>query len=188
MSTSSSDPGDAIVDSAAPLLPPPDTAATAIDPHPLTEPAGTDQTVSSTPIRARPGDLTARWRTMVGAAWVVAFFAYAAVWQASVQIGIGTWWLGPRAQPTSVVVRVLPFVLCLVLAMCAVYNTPRLVRLSAVGVLLAAVGALPDFSRSIGLGVTEMVIAALLGVVTAAATTGRYRQAPATEAPPPPTT
>jgi ABC-type uncharacterized transport system permease subunit len=108
---------------------------------------------------------------------MAAFFAYAAVWQASVEIGIGTWWIGPRAQPTNVAVRVLPFVLCIAMAMCVVYNVPRLLRLSAIGVGLAAVGSVPDFSRSTGLAVTELLIAVLLGIITAAAFTGRYRLA-----------
>lgn len=122
----------------------------------------------------------------MGAAWTAAFFAYAAVWQASVQIGIGTWWVGPRAQPTNIAIKVLPFALCLALAICAVYNAPRLLRLSAAGVVVATLGALPDFSRSAGLAITELLIAAMLGIVTAAATTGRYRRAPATDSPPPP--
>ena len=109
---------------------------------------------------------------------MVAFFAYAAVWQASVEIGIATWWIGPRAQPTNLAVKALPFMLCITMAMCVVYNAPRVLRLSALGVVLAAAGALADFSRSNGLAVTELLIAALLGVVTAAAVTGRYRLAP----------
>lgn len=122
----------------------------------------------------------------MGAAWIAAFFAYAAVWQASVQIGIGTWWVGPRAQPTNILIKVLPFALCLALAICAVYNAPRLLRLSAAGAALAALGAIPDFSRSVGLAITELLIAAFLGLATAAAVTGRYRRAPTTDPPPPP--
>ena len=44
---------------------------------------------------------------------------------------------------------------------------------------LAAIGAIPDLSRSTGLGVVELVIAGLLGLVTVAALTGRYRLVPA---------
>ena len=132
-------------------------------------------TAGPTLVRARPGDLTMRWRMLLGAAWIAAFFAYASVWQASVQIGIGTWWTGPRAQPPIFIIRVLPFLLCLAIALCVIYNTPRLLQTSAAGVVLAAIGALPDFSRSPGLGTAELVIAGLLGVVTAAAFTGRYR-------------
>ena len=111
-------------------------------------------------------------------AWIIAFFAYAAIWQASVQIGIGTWWIGPRAQPTPTVVKVLPSLLAISMAMCAIYNVPRLVRLSAMGVLLATIVAIPDFSRSISLGVAELLVAGMLGVVTLVALTGRYRLVP----------
>ena len=130
------------------------------------------------PFGARNGDLTPRWRYVLAAAWVIAFFAYAAIWQASVEIGIGTWWIGPRAQPTHTVVRVLPSLLSISMAMCAIYNVPRLLRVSAAGVVLATCLAIPDFSRSIGLGVAELVIAGLLGLVTAAALSGRYRLVP----------
>ena len=133
---------------------------------------------SLAPIGTRPGDLTGRWRVVLAVAWVLAFFAYAAIWQASVEIGIGTWWIGARAQPTPTFVRVLPSLLSISMAMCAIYNVPRLVRLSAFGVVLATIVAIPDFTRSIGLGVAELVIAGLLGVVTVAAGTGRYRLAP----------
>ena len=64
------------------------------------------------------------------------------------------------------------------IALCAIYNVPRLVRLSAMGVLLAAIVAVPDFSRSISLGVAELIIAGMLGLVTVAALTGRYRLVP----------
>jgi hypothetical protein len=64
------------------------------------------------------------------------------------------------------------------MAVCAIYNVPRLVRLSAMGVVLATIVAIPDFSRSIGLGMAELLIAGMLGLVTAAALTGRYRLVP----------
>lgn len=99
------------------------------------------------------------------------------------QIGIGTWWIGPRAQPTNIVVKLLPFLLCLAVLVCVVYNVAHLVQISAIASGLAAVGAIPDFSRSVGLGAAEMIVAGLLAVVTATALTGRYRAAPS--APPP---
>jgi hypothetical protein len=127
----------------------------------------------------RPGDLALSWRIMLGLAWLVAFFAYAAIWQASVQIGISTWWIGPRAQPTNVAIRLIPFVLVLVVALCVIYNTAKLLRSSFIGVLLCAAIALPDFSRSTGLAVAELVIPVMLGLVTAAAMSGRYQLASA---------
>lgn len=156
----------------------PQRATDTFDPSWAPPSAGT--AAVSVPYGTRPGDLTLQWRLLVGAAWVAAFFAYSAVWQASVQIGIGTWWLGPRAQPTNMLVRVLPFVLCIAMALCALYNVTRLLRVSMLGVALAALISVPDFSRSVGLGVAELVIACLVGLVVAAAATGRYRIAPVT--------
>lgn len=109
--------------------------------------------------------------------WVGAFFAYAGIWQASVQIGIGTWWTGPRAQPTNVAIRLLPFVLALAMALLVVYSVRHVVRWSGIGVAATVLVAVPDFSRSVGLGVAEASIAALLGVVTLASLSGRYRAA-----------
>lgn len=114
---------------------------------------------------------------MLGLSWVGAFFAYAGIWQASVQVGIGTWWIGPRAQPTHVVIRLLPFVLALVMTLLVVYSVRHVMRWSAIGVLAAFLGAIPDFSRSVGLGIAEVVVAALVGVVTLGALSGRYRAA-----------
>ena len=108
---------------------------------------------------------------------MIAFFAYAGMWQASVEIGIGTWWIGPRAQPTHVLIRLLPFYLCLTMALMIVYNVKWVVRWSAIGVAAAASISIPDFSRSVGLGVAEAVIAGLLGLITLASLTGRYRAA-----------
>lgn len=143
----------------------------------------------SATVEPRPGDLATPWRVMLGVAWIAAFFAYAGVWQASVQIGISTWWLGPRAQPTNVAVRLIPFYLSLVVGLLVVYNIRWIVRWSAVGVASTALIAVPDFSRSIGLGIAEAVIAGLLGVITLASLSGRYRTAPTGNSPipdPPP--
>jgi hypothetical protein len=123
----------------------------------------------------RAGDLTFSWRFVLGMAWALAFFAYAAVWQASVQIGIGTWWLGPRAQPTEVYVRVIPFILPLIVPLLLVYDIRRPVLVSMVAALGTALIALPDVGRATLLGVVELAIAALLLLVSLAATTGRYR-------------
>lgn len=126
----------------------------------------------------RNGDVTFSWRVVLGLAWVLAFFAYAAVWQASVQIGIGTWWLGPRAQPTDVYVRLIPFVLPLLISLLLVYDVPRPVWFSTAAALASALIAVPDFGRTASLGTVELVIAALLLLVSVAATTGRVRSRP----------
>ncbi|MFT4659315.1 MAG: hypothetical protein ACI8V4_003512 [Ilumatobacter sp.] len=136
----------------------------------------------------RPGDLTFPWRAMLAMSWIMTFFAYAAVWQASVQIGIGTWWLGPRGNPAPAALKLMPFGLSLAMALLVIYNVRRLVRVSLVGVALAALISIPDFSRTTGLGVAEVTIAGFLGLVTVSALSGQYRQVradPTDLAPPP---
>lgn len=119
---------------------------------------------------------------MLGLGWIAAFFAYAGVWQASVQIGIGTWWIGPRAQPSPLPIRLVPFVLCLAVSLLVVYNVRWVVRWSAIGVVGAAAVSIPDFSRTVGLGSAEALIAVMLGIITLSALSGRYRVLPATPA------
>ncbi len=120
---------------------------------------------------------------MLGLGWITSFFAYAGVWQASVQIGIGTWWVGPRAQPTNVAIKLIPFYLALIVALLIVYNVRWIVRWSATGVAVAALISVPDFSRSVGLGTAEAIIAGLLGLITLASLSGRYRAAEPDPAP-----
>jgi hypothetical protein len=119
------------------------------------------------------GDLTTSWRIMLAGAWIAAFFAYAAIWQATVQIGFSTWWVGPRSQPTNAAIKLLPFFLVLAVALWVIFNVQRVIIASVVGVILTAGIAIPDFSRSTRIAITELAITALLGLVTVAAATGR---------------
>jgi hypothetical protein len=112
---------------------------------------------------------------MLTVAWCAALLAYAAIWQASVQIGISTWWLGPRAQPTNPAIKMLPFALALTVAVSVIYDVRRPIRVSAAGILAAVAIGLPDFTRSTGLALAELLIPASLALVTAAAMTGQYR-------------
>ena len=123
----------------------------------------------------RPGDVVGTWRAMLAVAWGASFFAYAAVWQASSQIGIATWWTGPRSEPRNLAISLLPFVLSLTIALLVIYNIRRVIRVSAFGAALAAAIAIGDFAQSTGLALAELAIAALLALVTAAAMSGRYR-------------
>ena len=110
-------------------------------------------------------------------AWLGAFFSYAAVWQASVQIGISTWWIGPRSQPAPVPLRLLPFAVCVVVELLIVYDVRRLSAIVTAAGALTALVAVPDLSRSVGLAVVEGVISLALVVVGLTSFTGRYRVA-----------
>ncbi len=130
--------------------------------------------ISGAPLQ--PGQFTVAWQIMVSASWTAAFFAFAAVWKTSEEVGIGTWWLGPRAQPEPVFVRILPFLITLLLGMLAVYNVRRAAWLGIAGSILLAVGAAFDMSRSGGLAAIEFTIAGSMLLVSIGAAFGAVRQ------------
>jgi hypothetical protein len=112
---------------------------------------------------------------MVGVAWTAAFFALAGVWKASEEVGIATWWLGPRADPQPMLVRILPFVLVVAVTLCAVYNVRVVPWISLAGAAAIASMAAIDLSYMTGLAVAEFAIAGALGLVSLASFGGRYR-------------
>ena len=129
------------------------------------------------PIQQRPGQVTAGWQMLLGAAWTASFFAFAAVWKTSQDIGISTWWLGARAQPQSVPIKIIPFVLTIVIGLAAICNLRRVALISLAGSLGVALIAVFDISRSGGLAAIEFAIAASLSAISVGAFTGTYRAA-----------
>jgi hypothetical protein len=108
--------------------------------------------------------------------WVGVFLAYMAVWKASEELGLATWWLGPRSDPQPVVVRLVPFLVAAVFGILASYNVPRMPVVGVVGAAALAAIAVPDLSRSTGLATVEFAIAAAVLLVSLASFTGAYRQ------------
>ena len=135
------------------------------------------QTLAAAP-PLRPGQLTVAWQIMLSAAWTAAFFACASVWKTSAEIGIGTWWIGPRAQPQHVLVRILPFAVTMLLGLLAVYNVRRVAVASIAASLLLAGGAVFDMSRSGGLAAIEFAIAGSMLLVSVGALAASTRRAP----------
>lgn len=108
--------------------------------------------------------------------WVGVFIAYMAVWKASEEIGIATWWLGPRSSPQPLVVRLVPFLVAAVFGILASYNVRRLPVIGLVGAAALAGIAVPDLSRSTGLATVEFAIAGAVLLVSAASFTGTYQR------------
>jgi hypothetical protein len=106
------------------------------------------------------------------------FLAFSAVWKASEEIGIATWWLGPRSSPQPIVVRILPFVLAIAVGLAVMSNVRGAVWISLGGSAVIALIALVDVSRSGGLAAIEFAIAGAAALVSLAALSGRYRAAP----------
>jgi predicted membrane channel-forming protein YqfA (hemolysin III family) len=127
--------------------------------------------------RPRAGHLTTAWHAMVVATWVGVFVAYAAVWKASEELGLATWWLGPRANPQPLIVRLGPFIVAVVFGLLAIYNVRRLPILGLVGATVLAAIAVPDLWRSTGLATVEFAIAGAVVLVSTASFTGTYRRA-----------
>ncbi len=126
----------------------------------------------------RAGELNAVWRSVLAACWIGVFFVFAAVWKASEEIGIATWWLGPRSAPQPLLIRLLPFILALCVALVVISNLRQAVWVSYSGAAVIAVLAALDLSRSAGLAVIEFAIAAAVVLVTTASFAGRYKVAP----------
>ena len=113
---------------------------------------------------------------MVVTTWVGVFVAYLAVWKASEEIGIATWWLGPRSSPQPLAIRLIPFIVTAVFGILASYNVPRMPAIGVVGSFVLAAIAVPDLSRSTGLALIEFAIAGAVLLVSAASFTGAYPQ------------
>jgi hypothetical protein len=124
----------------------------------------------------RPGDLTRVWTVATVVMWVGVVIALAAVWSASRQLGLATWWLGPPAQPQPFVVTMLPF-LAPTLMVAAAANRVR--WLPAWGLLaavvVAVVGAV-DLGDRTSLAVTQLLVALAGAVFSVASSTGMYRR------------
>ncbi len=164
-------------------LPPPgppglaDTPGSATPWHDPEGPGHSTEPVAGTMARPpRPGQLTMPWRAMVVATWIGVFVAYMAVWKASEELGIATWWLGPRSSPQPLLIRLVPFFVTAGFGILASYNVRRLPAIGLVGAVVLAGIAVPDLSRSTGLAVIEFTIAGAVLLVSAASFTGMYRR------------
>jgi hypothetical protein len=148
-------------------------------PPPPGPPVAAPLAVEAFPPRpVRPGELVVAWRAALVVTWVLVFVTYLAVWKASEEIGIATWWLGPRSNPQPVVVRLVPFVVAAIFGAIVTFPLRGLPWFSLGGSLVLAAIAVPDLGRATGLATIELAIAAAVAIVSLAALTGRYRAAP----------
>ena len=159
-------------DTAVAPLPPPPPAGAAPPPPPA--PA-----IPVVPLRA--GQLTMGWRIVTVVTWVGVIAAFASVWNTSVQLGLSTWWLGPRGDPQPQLVRLLPFVAPLMMCVAAFNNLRRLPYLGLGAAAVVAAFGIGDLGRVSELAALELLIAASAAAVSAASLTGMYRAAPPTD-------
>ncbi|MAT04113.1 MAG: hypothetical protein CL424_03600 [Acidimicrobiaceae bacterium] len=126
----------------------------------------------------RAGELSTGWRVVTACLWISVIVAFAAVWSSSAQLGLSTWWLGPRADPRSPIIRLSPFVAPLLMTIATFNNMRRLPWFGIGASLVTAAFGIGDLGRVTGLAVLELIIAGLALVVSAASLTGVYRAGP----------
>lgn len=153
----------------------PDTAV-ASPPPPPTQPLPSPPPAPAVPVLPpRAGQLTLGWRIVMAVTWVGVVAAFAAVWNTSVQLGLSTWWLGPRGDPQPQVVRLLPFVAPLAMCLAVFNNLRRLPYFGLGAAAVVVVFGIGDLGRVGELAALELLIAGLAAAVSAASLTGMYR-------------
>lgn len=123
----------------------------------------------------RAGELTLPWRIGTALTWVAVVLSFAAVWNVSAQLGLSTWWLGPRGEPQPRVIQLSPFVAPMLMVLATINNVRWLAwfGLAASGILAAV--AVGDLGRVGSIAATELAIAGAAALFSVASLTGTYR-------------
>jgi hypothetical protein len=132
----------------------------------------------------RAGDLTAGWRMVTGLTWMLVVVGLGCVWKTSDQLGLSTWWLGPRGEPHSIVIQMLPFVPPALMVLAAINHVRYLPWLGLVASSLIVLTGLFDIVRFTGLGALEVAIGVAAAVVSLVSLAGMYRNDPSAAVPP----
>jgi hypothetical protein len=128
----------------------------------------------------RAGELTTGWRLVTGVTWMLVVVALGCVWKTSDQLGLSTWWLGPRGEPRPIVVQLLPFVPGVLMVLAAINHVRFLPWFGLAAAGLIVLTGLFDVVRFTGLGVLEIAIGVAAAVVSLVSLAGMYRRDPAT--------
>jgi hypothetical protein len=150
----------------APLPPPvPDTIGAPLEPAPAV-----------LLVRApRAGELTPRWRLAQAFTWIGVAVAIGSIWKTTDQLGMSTWWLGPRGEPRPAAVQVLPFVPALVMVLLTINHVRHLPWWSlGASALVVAVGVV-DLGYKPAIGMLEIAVGVAAALVSVASFAGSYR-------------
>lgn len=156
-------------------FPPPSAPGSVPPPPPTAVVHGLEDRADAAPA-PRPGELTSGWRLIMVVTWIGVVLGWSAVWNASVQLGQPTWWLGTRADPTPAVVRIAPFLGPIVVVLGALLNARWLAWVGSLAALVFAGYAIADVERHTDLALLQLGIAAAGLVVSLLALTGTYRR------------
>ena len=82
------------------------------------------------------------WPVATGIFWGLVFAALIGVWKASQEVGVATWWRGPRSAPRPLPVQILPLIAPSVMVIGAMIRWSRLAWVGVgAGLITAAIGA-----------------------------------------------
>jgi hypothetical protein len=123
----------------------------------------------------RAGELTSGWRLITGLTWMLVVVGLGCVWKTSDQLGLATWWLGPRGEPHSIVIQLLPFVPAVLMVLAAINHVRYLPWFGLVASGLIVLTGLFDVVRFTGLGLLEIAIGVAAAVVSLVSLAGMYR-------------
>lgn len=123
----------------------------------------------------RRGELSPTWRIVTAIAWIAVMLALATVWNTSVQLGLATWWLGPRGDPQPLAVQLSPFVAPVVVVVLTMNHMRWMPQIGLVASAVVAGFGAADLGRVTSLGVLQILVGAAAAAVSIASATGTYR-------------
>ncbi|MEX0846915.1 MAG: hypothetical protein WD023_03975 [Ilumatobacteraceae bacterium] len=123
----------------------------------------------------RPGELAPAWRVVFVVGWVGTMLGFASVWKSSRTMGLSTWWLGPSAEPRSIAVQLVPFVIPVLLVVAASRNARFLPYWGVLGSLALGAIAAGDLGRFQRLALVELAVAGAALAVSLASFAGVLR-------------
>ena len=112
------------------------------------------------------------WRVVLMLGWVGGILGYSTIWAVSRQIGLPTWWLGPRSAPSPVYMVSLPFVLPVLILIGLAANLKRIATFSLLAAVLTFGIAAGDGSSQPGLALAQVAISVGLLCASLAAVIG----------------
>lgn len=142
--------------------------------HAFAPPTGPAQPA---PAPMRAGHLTNGWRIVTACAWIGVIVSFASIWNTSVQLGLSTWWLGPRGDPQPRLLRLSPFLVPLLMVIATLNNVRWVGRIGIGAAAATAAFGIGDIGRVGRLAALELLVAGLVGAVSIASLSGTYRRA-----------
>jgi hypothetical protein len=126
----------------------------------------------------RAGESTPGWLLVHSVVWIAAAVAVGSIWKTSDQLGMSTWWLGPRGDPRPIIVQVLPFVPAVAMLLLTINRVRHLAWWGLLAsTLMIAVGVV-DLGFKVELGLLEIAIGVASALASLASFVGAYRPDP----------